>query len=69
MKAKLFCCKCLFDQIKANLADIKPENHQKKKKNKLWSCDKAKCSQKQPATSNDGKRIRYNNSESALLKG
>ena len=26
---KLSCCKCIFDQIKANLAKIQPENHQK----------------------------------------
>ena len=27
-KGKLSCCKCRVDQIKANLADIQPENHQ-----------------------------------------
>ena len=27
-KDKLLCCKCLFDQIKTNLAEIQPENHQ-----------------------------------------
>ena len=27
-KGKRPCCKCLFDQIKPNLADIQPENHQ-----------------------------------------
>ena len=27
-KGKQPCCKCLFDQIKSNLADIQPENHQ-----------------------------------------
>ena len=27
-KGKLLCCKCLFNQIKANLAEIQPENHQ-----------------------------------------
>ena len=27
-KGKLSCCKCPFDQIKANLAHIQPENHQ-----------------------------------------
>ena len=27
-KAKLSCCKCVFDQIKANLAKIQPKNHQ-----------------------------------------
>ena len=26
-KGKLLCCKCLLDQIKANLAEIQPENH------------------------------------------
>ena len=31
-KGKLLCCKCLFDQIKANLAEIQPENHQNSKK-------------------------------------
>ena len=32
MKGKLLCCKCLFDQIKANLAETQPENHQNVKK-------------------------------------
>ena len=27
-KGKLFCCKCIFGQIKANLAEIQPKNHQ-----------------------------------------
>ena len=27
-KAKLSWCKCIFDQIKANLAKIQPKNHQ-----------------------------------------
>ena len=27
-KAKLSACKCIFDQIKANLAEIQPKNHQ-----------------------------------------
>ena len=27
-KDKLLCCKCLLDQIKANLAEIQPENQQ-----------------------------------------
>ena len=27
-KGKLLCCKCIFDQIKANLAEIQPGNHQ-----------------------------------------
>ena len=31
-KGKLLCCKCIFDQIKANLAEIQPENHQNVKK-------------------------------------
>ena len=26
-KGKLSCCKCIFHQIKANLAEIQPENH------------------------------------------
>ena len=26
-KVKLPCCKCIFDQIKANLAEIQPKNH------------------------------------------
>ena len=26
--AKLSWCKCIFDQIKANLAEIQPKNHQ-----------------------------------------
>ena len=30
---KLLCCKCLLDQIKANLAEIQPENHQNVQKN------------------------------------
>ena len=25
---KLSCCKCIFDQIKANLAEIQPKNNQ-----------------------------------------
>ena len=32
-KGKLLCCKCLFHQIKANLAEIQPENHQNVQKN------------------------------------
>jgi len=24
----LFCCECIFDQIKVNLAEIQPENRQ-----------------------------------------
>ena len=35
-KGKLFCCKCLLDQIKANLAEIQPENHQTVQKNAFW---------------------------------
>ena len=27
-KRKLLCCKCLFDQNKANLAETQPESHQ-----------------------------------------
>ena len=27
-KGKLLCCKCIFDQIKANLAEIQSKNHQ-----------------------------------------
>ena len=27
-KGKLLCCKLIFDRIKANLAEIQPENHQ-----------------------------------------
>ena len=27
-KGKLSCCKCFFDQIKANFAEIQPKNHQ-----------------------------------------
>ena len=27
-KGKLPCCKCIFDQIKANMAEIQPQNHQ-----------------------------------------
>ena len=27
-KSKLLCCKRIFDQIKANLAEIQPKNHQ-----------------------------------------
>ena len=25
---KFFCCKCVFDRIKGNLAQIQPKNHQ-----------------------------------------
>ena len=27
-KAMLLWCKCIFDQIEANLAEIQPKNHQ-----------------------------------------
>ena len=27
-KGRLSCCNCIFDQIKANLAKIQPQNHQ-----------------------------------------
>ena len=27
-KGKLLCCKCIFDQIKGNLAEIQPKNDQ-----------------------------------------
>ena len=27
-KGKLLCCKCIFDWIKGNLAEIQPKNHQ-----------------------------------------
>ena len=32
-KGKLLCCKCLLEQIKANLAEIQPENHKNVQKN------------------------------------
>ena len=35
-KGKLLCCKCHFDQIKANLAEIQPENHQNVQKMHFW---------------------------------
>ena len=37
-KGKWLCCKCLFNQIKANLGEIQPENHQNVQKagRKLW---------------------------------
>ena len=35
-KGKLSCCKCLFDQIKANLAKIQPENHQNVQRTHFW---------------------------------
>ena len=28
LSGKLLCCNCLLDQIKANVAEIQPENHQ-----------------------------------------
>ena len=30
------CCKCIFAQIKANLAEIQPENHQNVQKGLFW---------------------------------
>ena len=35
-KGKLSCCKCIFDQIKANLAEIQPQNHQNVQKTHFW---------------------------------
>ena len=36
-KGKLLCCKCQsLDQIKANLAEIQPENHQNVQKTHFW---------------------------------
>ena len=35
-KGKLLCCKCLFNHIKANLAEIQPENHQNVQKTHFW---------------------------------
>ena len=35
-KGKLLCCKCIFHQIKANLAEIQPENHQNVQKKHFW---------------------------------
>ena len=32
MKGKQSCCKCIFDQIKANLAKIQPETTKMSKK-------------------------------------
>ena len=36
-EGKLPCCKCIFDQIKANLAEIQPENHPKCPKNAFFA--------------------------------
>ena len=35
-KGKLSCCKCIFDQIKANLAEVQPQNHQNVQKTHFW---------------------------------
>ena len=35
-KGKLSCCKCLFHQIKAYLAEIQPCNHQNVQKTHFW---------------------------------
>ena len=35
-EGKLLCCRCLFDQIRANLAEMQPENHQTCKKCIFW---------------------------------
>ena len=35
-KSKLSCCKCIFDQIKASLAEIQPQNHQNVQKPHFW---------------------------------
>ena len=35
-KGQLSCCKCIFHQIKANLAKIKPQNHQNVQKTHFW---------------------------------
>ena len=35
-KGKLSCCKCIFDQIKGNLAEIQPQNHQNFQKTHFW---------------------------------
>ena len=36
-KGKLLCCKCIFNQIKGNLAKIQPKNHQNVQKNALFA--------------------------------
>ena len=36
-KGKLLCCKRIFDQIKDDLAEIQPKNHQNVKKNALFA--------------------------------
>ena len=35
-QGKLSCCKCLFYKIKANLANIQPENLQNVQKMRFW---------------------------------
>ena len=35
-RGKSSCCKCIFDQIKANLAEIQPENYQNDRKTQFW---------------------------------
>ena len=35
-KGKLSCCQCIFHQIKANLAEIQPENDQDVQKRHFW---------------------------------
>ena len=35
-KGWLLCCKCNFDQIKANLAQIQPQNHQNVQQTHFW---------------------------------
>ena len=35
-KGKLLCCKRLFDQSEANLAEIQPENHQNVQNTHFW---------------------------------
>ena len=69
MKAKLLCCKCLFDQIKANLVDIKPENHQNVQKTNYGHVIRPSAPRNNQPPVMKGKRIRHNNSESARLKG
>ena len=34
--SKLSCCKCLFDHIKATLAEIQPENRQNVQNDAFW---------------------------------
>ena len=35
-KSKLSCCKCLFDSIETNLANLQPENPQNVQKLRFW---------------------------------